>query len=147
MVMTASDMNQYPTNIFEFGNDVATGHGAIIHTIHTALTGRLIFCATPPFFDSLIRLLNCLRQDARLTDSGHEIRVTRPARDDVQVDVVWHARARGLADVSADVECLWIVDLFQEHDSLGDQFHHLSARFAVKKFQRGLMCHRRDHDG
>jgi exodeoxyribonuclease VII large subunit len=141
MMMTAPHMNPYPAIVFESGNNVAAVH-RIIHTIHTASMGVFIF---PTFFDSLVRFLDRLRQDACLTDDGHEIRISRPARDDVHVNVVRHARSRCLADVRADVECLWMVDFFQDHHRLRNQFHHFSARLGVEQFQRGLVIQRCDH--
>lgn len=79
----------------------------VLYTLYTRCQRAVSFF--PTIFDSLIRLLNRLRQDARLAEDGHEIRVARPARDNVQVDVVWHARARRLADVRAEVEGVRVV--------------------------------------
>ena len=50
------------------------------------------------------RFRRAIRADARFSQRGHEISVPRPARDDVQVDVVGHAGAGRLADVRAEVE-------------------------------------------
>jgi len=112
-----------------------------------AVPNALLALRLPPSFPHpLIRLLDRLRQDARLAEDGHEIRVACPARDDVHVDVVWHARARGLADVCAHVERLRMVDIFQDDDGLGTQLHHLGARFRVQQFERGFVVNRRDHE-
>ena len=69
-----------------------------------------------------------LRDDADATDNGHEIRITYPARDDVEVEVVLNSGARGLSQIPADIESLGF-DAFLEQ-ALGmnaevPKFEHL----------------------
>src|SRR3954452_10598686 len=52
------------------------------------------------------RLEQMLGQHLHIGEHGHEVRVARPARDDVLVHVVEDAGARGPAEVPAEVEAL-----------------------------------------
>ena len=61
-------------------------------------------------------VLERLRQHARVAGDRHEVVVGRPARDDVQVDVVGEAGAGDLTLVDAEVEAVGVVGLAQRAD-------------------------------
>ena len=62
------------------------------------------------------RLEQVLGEDLHVREHGHEVRVARPARDDVQVDVVRDAGAGDAAEVPAEVEAARPVDAAERVD-------------------------------
>ena len=78
-------------------------------------------------FDALVGLLQRFRQHARFPQRGHEIGITGPTRNDVYVDMPWFPGSGGLPNVCADVECLWMINLSQDHDRLCNLLHHFGA--------------------
>jgi rhodanese-related sulfurtransferase len=63
---------------------------------------------------SLIEGLETLRNDASAADDGHEIRITQPAWDDVEVKMVFNAGATGLTEIPAHVEALCLYADFEK---------------------------------
>ena len=97
-------------------------------------------------FDSFVGIFQRFGQDACLSQGGHEIRVSVPARDDVHVDMSQHTRAASLPNVRADVEALRLVNIFQNGCTAGCKFHHLGTRFGSEFFERSDMLKWIDHD-
>lgn len=48
-----------------------------------------------------------LGHDAGIRENGHEVDVTVPAGNDVDVEVILQSRARTLTDVDSDVCAVW----------------------------------------
>jgi hypothetical protein len=70
--------------------------------------------------------VQCLGKDAGLGGDGHEVGVSAPAREGVQVDVVGDTSSGGLAKVHAEVEAVGAVDLAEAVlHALGEQDHLL----------------------
>ncbi len=73
MMMTTSDMDKVPSVLFEFGDNLPTGHTSIIHTTHTMsnsfgmslaivfvyLTANRICLTFSSFSFYLVKLLSC----------------------------------------------------------------------------------------
>ena len=76
-------------------------------------------------FQLTIRRPQVFRDDARLADGGHEVGVARPAREDVHMEMIGDAGAGGLAEVDAEVEAVWMIDLFQHGVSASGKVEHL----------------------
>src|SRR5918993_195477 len=73
-------------------------------TIRTIRTLRTLV----QFFEDRSETSSCrtkiFRQHARLADSRHEVRVARPSRHQMDVQVILDARACGLAEINPDVD-------------------------------------------
>src|SRR4051812_5873689 len=63
----------------------------------------------PGRFQLLVAGFEILGHHPRLGDAGHEVRVAAPARQRVDVEMVGDARARGAADVDAEVDAVGVV--------------------------------------
>jgi len=105
--------------------------------------GRLLFLKALSY--TLVCICQCLRQYARLSQCGHKVGVTIPARDDMNVNVPLHACARGFANVCAHIEGLWIVYIAQDRHAAGGQFHHFCARLWIELLEIRLVVKRDDH--
>src|SRR6185437_16797794 len=69
-----------------------------------------------------------LRQNAGFCDNGHEVGVSAPSREGMEMDVVGDAGSGGLTEVHAEVEAVGMVDLAEaEFDALGGKDHLLSG--------------------
>src|SRR5256885_17263063 len=70
------------------------------------------------FGESALELVGGLSQgfvdDLHVVDHGHEVRVSVPSRNDVNVDMVGDARAGGVAEVRADVEAVRLEHLTKD---------------------------------
>src|SRR5260221_230873 len=58
-----------------------------------------------------------LGENARLGDNGHEVCVSLPARDDMDVQMVGYPGAGGFAQIEADVESVGLGQLRQRVDT------------------------------
>ncbi len=84
--------------------------------------------------------------DAGLGDSGHEVGVAGPARQEVQVEVAGDAGAGAAAQVHPKVVAFGVVVRGKRRlDALG-QLHHLRQRFRVATGQLGHVREGHDHD-
>ena len=62
-----------------------------------------------------IRLVKHLWDDSCVCSCSHKIRITSPARDNVQVYVLFDPGPRSLPDILADVEAIDIIGIPQNN--------------------------------
>src|SRR5919107_4679221 len=84
--------------------------------------------------------------DAGLADGGHEVGVAGPAREDVKVQVVRDARARGLAEVHAEVEAVRAVDFGEYALGALRQLHQLVRGLFGQAVEVGRVLEGDDHE-
>src|SRR5262245_11892836 len=75
--------------------------------------------------EALGRLIQFFRQHANVADNRNEARVTRPARHQVNVQVIDDPGASGSPEIDADVDALWLVRLRQRHLCMTSELNHL----------------------
>ena len=85
----------------------------------------------PSSAEARFRRAELLRQDARLTQDGHEIGVPGPARHNVNVDVRLDPSARCFADVRTHVIGLRVINTPQDGHAACRQLHHLGAAMGL----------------
>jgi hypothetical protein len=66
-------------------------------------------------------------QDLGLADDRHEVGVTAPARDDVDVKVTGDARPRDLSEIDPEIEAMWVHGRSNDLDRITGEVHQLAA--------------------
>ncbi len=89
--------------------------------------------------DPLVRALERLGQDTRLSEDGHEIRIPVPARDNMDMDMGLDPCPRRFADVRAHIERLRAINLSEDGHAACRQFHHLSPCQRIELLQVRFM--------
>ena len=87
-----------------------------------------------------------LGQHARLADHRHEVRVAVPARHHVQMQMVEHARAGGLAEIQPHVEAVRMIDRGQRLLGALRERHELRELRIGEIRQPADMPVRHDHE-
>ena len=93
----------------------------------------------------LVNLVQRLRHDMRIRQHGHEIRVSVPAGNDVQMDVVEHASASGAAEIEADIETIGLEGFRQKLFAAAGQHHDVKQFLLRKIVEFGGVFIRCDH--
>lgn len=76
-----------------------------------------------------------LRHHAGLANRGHEVGVARPARNDVQVEMLRHSGASALSEVPADVQSTRAIDVAEHRLHVARQKDRLAQRTLRKAGQ------------
>jgi hypothetical protein len=87
----------------------------------------------------------CLGQDGCAGDDGHEIRVTVPARDDVDMKMFLDACARCAAEIDADVEAVGFHDGREGILAAANEFHEVGEFVVGKAVKVSGLFIRHDH--
>jgi hypothetical protein len=82
---------------------------------------------------------------ARLANRRHEIRVARPARHDVHVDVIGDAGSPGTSQIHSQVETVRVVNFAESRLATLGQLHHFSGRLVWRGVKLAEVGVRRDH--
>jgi hypothetical protein len=112
-------------------------------TVRWRRRGRLLFLKALSY--TLICIYQCLWQYACLSQCGHKVGVTIPARDNMNVNMSLHACTRGFPHVCAHIEGLRIVYVAQDGHATRGQFHHFCARLWIEFLKIRLVVKRDNH--
>jgi hypothetical protein len=104
-----------------------------------------MFVLSPSSFDLFICIFEGLREHTCLPQRGHEVSVTQPAGDDMQMDVPGYPRPGSFTDVEAHIEALRVVDFLQDMRGFSSHLHDLGAGILVKVLQVGVVFVRHHH--
>src|SRR5260370_30784199 len=94
---------------------------------------------------TLVRCFQIFRVHARLARHRHEVRITDPARQYVQMQMSHHARARGTPQIHSQIHPIGFVVHSQSRFRALRKLHHLAERRCIAPIQFRNVRVRHDH--
>lgn len=93
----------------------------------------------------MISLIERLGQHTGFADNGNEVGVATPTGHDVHVQMFGNTSASHGAQVHANIETLWMIDLAKQFYRLGGQLHQFGLDMSVECGERVGVKARHNH--